>query len=334
MKQRLLGRSGLRVSALGLGCMGFTQSYPPYPEKRDAIATIRRAVEAGITFFDTAEVYSMFRNEELVGEALEPLRDEVVIATKFGYDMSRVNFEGSERPVELSGKPAVIRRAVEGSLKRLRTDHIDLYYQHRVDPHTPIEEVAAALAELIREGKVLHWGLSEASAATVRRAHAVCPVTAVQSEYSLWYRKPEQDLLPTLEELGIGFVPFSPLGKAMLTGRFNRSTTFSNDDFRSTIPRFSRQNLQHNVALVECVQQWAERKRATPAQIALAWLLAQKAWIVPIPGSKRIERIRENAAAADLTFTPEELREMRARLEAIPIVGARYPEEQEKLTGL
>ncbi len=334
MKQRLLGRSGLRVSALGLGCMGFTQSYPPYPEKRDAIATIRRAVEAGITFFDTAEVYSMFRNEELVGEALEPLRDEVVIATKFGYDMSRVNFEGSERPVELSGKPAVIRRAVEGSLKRLRTDHIDLYYQHRVDPHTPIEEVAAALAELIREGKVLHWGLSEASAATVRRAHAVCPVTAVQSEYSLWYRKPEQDLLPTLEELGIGFVPFSPLGKAMLTGRFNRSTTFSNDDFRSTIPRFSRQNMQHNVALVECVQQWAERKRATPAQIALAWLLAQKAWIVPIPGSKRIERIRENAAAADLTFTPEELREMRARLEAIPIVGARYPEEQEKLTGL
>ncbi|HIX20657.1 MAG TPA: aldo/keto reductase [Candidatus Akkermansia intestinigallinarum] len=334
MKQRLLGRSGLRVSALGLGCMGFTQSYPPYPEKRDAIATIRRAVEAGITFFDTAEVYSMFRNEELVGEALEPLRDEVVIATKFGYDMSRVNFEGSERPVELSGKPAVIRRAVEGSLKRLRTDHIDLYYQHRVDPHTPIEEVAAALAELIREGKVLHWGLSEASAATVRRAHAVCPVTAVQSEYSLWYRKPEQDLLPTLEELGIGFVPFSPLGKAMLTGRFNRSTTFSNDDFRSTIPRFSRQNMQQNVALVECVQQWAERKRATPAQIALAWLLAQKAWIVPIPGSKRIERIRENAAAADLTFTPEELREMRARLEAIPIVGARYPEEQEKLTGL
>lgn len=334
MKQRLLGRSGLRVSALGLGCMGFTRSYPPYPEKRDAIATIRRAVEAGITFFDTAEVYSMFRNEELVGEAPEPLRDEVVIATKFGYDMSRVNFEGSERPVELSGKPAVIRRAVEGSLKRLRTDHIDLYYQHRVDPHTPIEEVAAALAELIREGKVLHWGLSEASAATVRRAHAVCPVTAVQSEYSLWYRKPEQDLLPTLEELGIGFVPFSPLGKAMLTGRFNRSTTFSNDDFRSTIPRFSRQNMQHNVALVECVQQWAERKRATPAQIALAWLLAQKAWIVPIPGSKRIERIRENAAAADLTFTPEELREMRARLEAIPIVGARYPEEQEKLTGL
>lgn len=334
MKQRLLGRSGLRVSALGLGCMGFTQIYPPYPEKRDAIATIRRAVEAGITFFDTAEVYSMFRNEELVGEAPEPLRDEVVIATKFGYDMSRVNFEGSERPVELSGKPAVIRRAVEGSLKRLRTDHIDLYYQHRVDPHTPIEEVAAALAELIREGKVLHWGLSEASAATVRRAHAVCPVTAVQSEYSLWYRKPEQDLLPTLEELGIGFVPFSPLGKAMLTGRFNRSTTFSNDDFRSTIPRFSRQNMQHNVALVECVQQWAERKRATPAQIALAWLLAQKAWIVPIPGSKRIERIRENAAAADLTFTPEELREMRARLEAIPIVGARYPEEQEKLTGL
>lgn len=334
MKQRTLGQSGLRVSAIGLGCMGFTQSYPPYPEKRDAIATIRRAVEAGITFFDTAEVYSMFRNEELVGEALEPLRDDVIIATKFGYDMRRAHFEGSERPVELSSKPEVIRRAVEGSLKRLRTDHIDLYYQHRVDPRTPIEGVASTLDELIREGKVRYWGLSEASASTVRRAHAVCPLAAVQSEYSLWYREPEARLLPALEELGIGFVPFSPLGKAMLTGRFNSNTAFAGDDFRSTIPRFSPQNLRQNVTLVEYVQQWAERKQATPAQVALAWLLAQKPWIVPIPGSKRIERIRENAAAADLRFTDEELRELRAGLEAIPVAGARYPEEQEKLTGL
>ena len=334
MKKRFLGQNKLEVSCIGLGCMGFTQSYPPYPEKRDAIATIRRAVEAGITFFDTAEVYSMFRNEELVGEALEPLRDDVIIATKFGYDMSRAHFEGSERPVELSSKPEVIRRAVEGSLKRLRTDHIDLYYQHRVDPRTPIEDVASTLDELIREGKVRYWGLSEASASTVRRAHAVCPLAAVQSEYSLWYREPEARLLPALEELGIGFVPFSPLGKAMLTGRFNSNTAFAGDDFRSTIPRFSPQNLRQNVTLVEYVQQWAERKQATPAQVALAWLLAQKPWIVPIPGSKRIERIRENAAAADLRFTDEELRELRAGLEAIPVAGARYPEEQEKLTGL
>lgn len=334
MEKRILGKSGLEVSAIGLGCMGFTQSYPPYPEKSEAISTIRKAAEAGITFFDTAEVYSMFRNEELVGEALEPLRDEVVIATKFGYDMHNVHFEGSARPVELSSKPEVIRRAVEGSLRRLRTDHIDLYYQHRVDPATPIEQVADTLAGLIREGKVLHWGLSEASAATVRRAHAVCPLAAVQSEYSMWYRKPEAELLPTLEELGIGFVPFSPLGKAMLTGRFNRQTTFDKSDFRSTIPRFSPENLQQNVSLAEYVAQVAEAKQTTPARVALAWLLAQKPWIVPIPGSKRIERIAENAGAADIAFSQEELSEIRTRLESIEILGGRYPEEQEKLTGL
>lgn len=334
MKKRILGKSGLEVSAIGLGCMGFTQSYPPYPEKREAIATLRKAVEAGITFFDTAEVYSMFKNEELVGEALEPFRNEVVIATKFGYDMANVHFEGSARPVELSSKPEVIRRAVEGSLRRLRRDHIDLYYQHRVDPNTPIEEVADTLSSLIKEGKVLHWGLSEASAATVRRAHAVCPLTAVQSEYSMWYRKPEVELLPTLEELGIGFVPFSPLGKAILTGRFNRQTTFDKSDFRSTIPRFSPENLQQNVALAEYVEQLAEMKQTTPARVALAWLLAQKPWIVPIPGSKRIERIVENASAVEITFSQEELTEIRSHLDSIHIIGGRYSEDQEKLTGL
>ena len=334
MRKRILGKSGLEVSAIGLGCMGFTQSYPPYPEKSEAIATLRKAVEEGITFFDTAEVYSMFKNEELVGEALEPFRNEVVIATKFGYDMANVHFEGSARPVELSSKPEVIRRAVEGSLRRLRRDHIDLYYQHRVDPNTPIEEVADTLSSLIKEGKVLHWGLSEASAATVRRAHAVCPLTAVQSEYSMWYRKPEAELLPTLEELGVGFVPFSPLGKAMLTGRFNRQTTFDQSDFRSTIPRFSPENLQQNVALAEYVEQLAQKKQTSPARVALAWLLAQKPWIVPIPGSKRIERIVENVGAVDVTFSQEELVEIRSRLDSIHIIGGRYSEDQEKLTGL
>lgn len=334
MKKRILGKNGLEVSAIGLGCMGFTQSYPPYPEKYEAIATIRQAVEAGITFFDTAEVYSMFKNEELVGEALEPFHDEVLIATKFGYDMANVHFEGSARPVELSSKPEVIRRAVEGSLRHLRRDHIDLYFQHRVDPNTPIEEVADTLSSLIKEGKVLHWGLSEASAATVRRAHAVCPLTAVQSEYSMWYRKPEAELLPTLEELGIGFVPFSPLGKAMLTGRFNRQTTFDQSDFRSTIPRFSPENLQQNVALAEYVERLAAKKQTTPARVALAWLLAQKSWIVPIPGSKRIERIVENAGAVEISFSQEELTEIRSHLDSIHIIGGRYPEDQEKLTGL
>ena len=314
--------------------MGFTQSYPPYPDRKEAIATLREAVELGVTFFDTAEVYSAFKNEELVGEALEPVRDKVVIATKFGYnlvDMSDLNT--SARPVSLSSKPDTIRKAVEGSLRRLRTDHIDLYYQHRVDPDTPIEEVADTVASLIKEGKVLYWGLSEAAPATVRRAHAVCPLTAVQSEYSLWYRQVEKELLPTLEELGIGFVPFSPLGKAMLTGRFNRNTTFDKTDFRSSIPRFQPENLQHNVALVEYVKELARRKETTPARIAIGWLLAQQPWIVPIPGTKRIERIKENISGADIRFTTEELADIRRHLDSIEIIGARYPEDQEALTG-
>ena len=334
MKTRTLGKQGLEVSEVGLGCMGFTQSYPPYPDRKEAIATLREAVELGVTFFDTAEVYSAFKNEELVGEALEPVRDKVVIATKFGYNLEdMLDLNTSARPVSLSSKPDTIRKAVEGSLRRLRTDHIDLYYQHRVDPDTPIEEVADTVASLIKEGKVLYWGLSEAAPATVRRAHAVCPLTAVQSEYSLWYRQVEKELLPTLEELGIGFVPFSPLGKAMLTGCFDRNSTFDKTDFRSTIPRFQPENLQHNVALVEYVKELARRKETTPARIAIGWLLAQQPWIVPIPGTKRIERIRENIGGADIRFTTEELADIRRHLDSIEIIGARYPEDQEALTG-
>ena len=335
MKTRKLGKDGLEVSAVGLGCMGFTQSYPPYPDRKDAIRTIREAVDLGVTFFDTAEVYSYFKNEDLVGEALQPVRDKVVIATKFGYDLSETpDLNTSARPVALSSRPETIRKAIEGSLRRLRTDHIDLYYQHRVDPNVPIETVAETVGELIKEGKVLHWGLSEAAAATVRRAHAVCPLTAVQSEYSLWYRKPEAELLPVLEELGIGFVPFSPLGKAMLTGRFNKDTKFDKTDFRSVIPRFQGDNLKHNMELVEYVEELAKKKETTPARIAIGWLLAQKPWIVPIPGSKRIERIRENIGGADISFTAEELADIRRHLDSIEILGGRYPEDQEKMTGL
>lgn len=335
METRFLGKDRLEVSAVGLGCMGFTQSYPPYPDRKDAIRTIREAVDAGVTFFDTAEVYSYFKNEDLVGEALQPVRDRVVIATKFSYDLSSTpDLNTSARPVALSSRPETIRRAVEGSLRRLRTDHIDLYYQHRVDPNVPIETVAETVGELIREGKVLHWGLSEAAPATVRRAHAVCPLTAVQSEYSLWYRKPEAELLPTLEELGVGFVPFSPLGKAMLTGRFNQDTKFDKTDFRSAIPRFQGENLKHNMELVAYVEELAKQKATTPARIAIGWLLAQKPWIVPIPGSKHIERIRENIGGADVRFTAEELADIRRRLDSIEILGGRYPEDQEKMTGL
>lgn len=335
METRMLGKDGLQVSAVGLGCMGFTQSYPPYPDRKDAIETIRKAVDLGVTFFDTAEVYSHGCNEELVGEALQPVRDRIVIATKFGYDLSRTpDLNTSARPVCLSSRPETIRKAVEGSLHRLRTDHIDLYYQHRVDPDVPIETVAETVGELIREGKVLHWGLSEAAPATVRRAHAVCPLTAVQSEYSLWYRNPEVELLPTLEELGIGFVPFSPLGKAMLTGRFNKDTKFDKTDFRSTIPRFQGENLKHNMKLVEYVEELAKRKETTPARIAIGWLLAQKPWIVPIPGTKRIERIRENIGGATIRFTLEELADIRQHLDNMKIEGGRYPEDQEKMTGL
>lgn len=333
MKTRFLGKDKLEVSSIGLGCMGFTQSYPPYLPKDEAISVIRQAVEAGVTFFDTAEVYGPYTNEELVGEALEPYRDKVVIATKFGYDIENNKMDAAGRPIALSSNPKVIRRAVEGSLKRLRTDHIDLYYQHRVDPDTPIEEVAQTVQDLIKEGKVLHWGLSEASAATVRRAHAVCPLTAVQSEYSMWYRNVEKELLPTLEELGIGFVPFSPLGKAVLTGRFNKDTKFDKTDFRSQIPRFNPENLAHNMELVSYVEDLAEAKNATPAQIALGWLLAQKPWIVPIPGTKKILRVQENIGGTDVEFTPEELMKIREKLNSIDIIGARYPEEQEKLTG-
>ena len=333
MEMRVLGRNGLKVSAIGLGCMGFTQSYPPYLPKEEAINVIRQAVELGVNFFDTAEVYGPYTNEELLGEALAPYRDKVIIATKFGYDIENNKLDKAGRPIALSSNPKVIRRAIEGSLKRLKTDHIDLYYQHRVDPDTPIEEVAETIKDLVKEGKVLHWGLSEASAATVRKAHAVYPLTAVQSEYSMWYRNVEKELLPTLEELKIGFVPFSPLGKAVLTGRFNKDTHFDKSDFRSQIPRFNSENLQQNMKLVEYVQALAKDKNVTPAQIALAWLLAQKPWIVPIPGTKKITRVQENLDSVKVKFTTEELIQIREKLNSIEIVGARYPEEQEKLTG-
>lgn len=333
MEKRYLGKDRLEVSAVGLGCMGFTQSYPPYPDKATCINVIRKAVELGVTLFDTAQVYTMGTNEELVGEALQPYRDKVVIATKFGFDLEHPDMDKDNRPTALSSKPDVIRRSLEASLRRLRTDHVDLFYQHRVDPDTPIEEVADCLSQLIKEGKVLHWGMSEAAADTVRRANAVCPVTAVQSEYSMWYRNPEKELLPTLKELGIGFVPFSPLGKAMLAGRFNAATKFPAEDFRSHIPRFQGANFQHNVQLAEYVDSLAKEKGTTPARIALAWLLAQEPWIVPIPGTKHVNRIEDNIGAADIKFTPEELDDIRRHLDSFVVEGARYPKEQEELTG-
>lgn len=332
MKKRVLGNS-LSVSSIGLGCMGMTQSYPPYPEKSECIALIRKAIEEGVTLFDTAEVYGPYVNEELLGEAVKPYRDNIVIATKFGYDLENNKNDSSGRPINLSSRPETIQKAIEGSLKRLKTDHIDLYYQHRVDPNVSIEEVAETMKKLISEGKILYWGLSEASASTVRRAHSICPVTAVQSEYSMWYRNPEEDLLPTLEELGIGFVPFSPLGKAVLTGRFNKDTRFDVTDFRSQIPRFNPENLASNIELSDYVAEIATMKETTPARVALAWLLAQKPWIVPIPGTKRIECLKENVGAVEIEFTKEELKNIREKLEGIKIVGERYPEEQEKLTG-
>lgn len=333
MEKRYLGKGRLEVSAIGLGCMGFTQSYPPYPDKATCINVIRKAVELGVTFFDTAQVYTMGTNEELVGEALQLYRDKVVIATKFGFDLEHPDMDKDNRPTALSSKPDVIRRSLETSLRRLRTDHVGLFYQHRVDPDTPIEEVADCLSQLIKEGKVLHWGMSEAAADTVRRANAVCHVTAVQSEYSMWYRNLEKELLPTLEELGIGFVPFSPLGKAMLAGRFNAATKFPDDDFCSHIPRFQGANFQHNVQLAEYVDSLAKEKGTTPARIALAWLLAQKPWIVPIPGTKHINRIEDNIGAADIKFTPKELTDIRRHLDSFVVEGARYPKEQEELTG-
>jgi len=331
MKKRKLGKSNLEVSALGLGCMGMSFSYGPPADKQEMIALLRAAVDRGITFFDTAEVYGPFTNEELVGEALSPVRDRVVIATKFGFDLS-----GSDhRPgaAGLNSRPEHIKQAVEGSLKRLKVDAIGLLYQHRVDPDVPIEDVAGAVKELIQAGKVKHFGLSEAGVKTIRRAHAVQPLTALQSEYSLWWRKPEQEVIPTLEELGIGFVPYSPLGKGFLTGKITENTTFDSTDFRSTLPRFTPEALKANQALTDLLGSIAKCKNATPAQIALAWLLAQRPWIVPIPGTTKLNRLDENIGAVSIQLTPEDLRDIDAAASKITVQGARYPERLEKMTG-
>ncbi len=330
MQKRKLGKSGLEVSALGLGCMGMSFSYGPPADKKEMIALIRTAVERGVTFFDTAEVYGPLVNEELVGEALAPFRGEVVIATKFGFKPSR---EGEARWSALDSRPEHIHQVVEASLKRLKVEAIDLYYQHRVDPEVPIEDVAGAVKDLIGQGKVKHFGLSEAGAKTIRRAHAVQPVTALQSEYSLWWRSPEAEIIPTLEELGIGFVPFSPLGKGFLTGAISETTKFDATDFRNVVPRFTPDARKANQALVEMLGQIAARKGATPAQIALAWLLAQKPWIVPIPGTTKLHRLEENLGAAALELTGDDLREIEAAVSKIEVQGARYPESLERMTG-
>ena len=329
MQKRKLGKSNLEVSALGLGCMGLSHSYGPAVDKEAGISLIRAAVELGITFFDTAEVYGPFTNEELVGEALAPLRERVIIATKFGFGFG----SNSERS-GLNSRPDHIKQVAEASLKRLNVDTIDLFYQHRVDPNVPIEEVAGAVKDLIQAGKVKHFGLSEPGVKTIRRAHAVQPVTAVQSEYSLWSRSPEAELLPTLEELGIGFVPFSPLGRGFLTGKIDESTTFDKSDFRNSLPRFSPEARKANQVLVDRLAEIAQRKKATPAQIALAWLLAQKPWIVPIPGTTKLERLKENVGAASIQLTPEDLREIDGAASKIEVQGARYPEHLERMTGL
>ncbi len=323
MNTRTLGQN-LEVSELGLGCMGMSSSFPPFPEKHEMVALIRTAVERGITFFDTAQVYGPFTNEELVGEALEPIRDQAVIATKFGFELS------TGQPSGTDSRPETIKRSVEESLKRLRTDRIDLLYQHRVDPNVPIEDVAGTVKELIEQGKVRHFGLSEAGVQTIRRAHAVQPVTALQSEYSLWWREPEEAILPTLEELGIGFVPFSPLGKGFLTGKIDETTTFEDGDFRNTVPRFTDTEARKtNRAFVDLLTQIAERKNATPAQIALAWLLAQTPWIAPIPGTTKLHRLDENIAATEIELTPDDLREIGSvQIEA---QGARYSEANQRL---
>jgi aryl-alcohol dehydrogenase-like predicted oxidoreductase len=329
MQKRKLGSRGLEVSAIGLGCMGLSFGYGPATNTQDAIKLIRTAVEQGVTLFDTAEVYGPFTNEELVGEALAPVRDQVVIATKFAFDIDPVTREQHG----LNSRPEHIRQVAEASLKRLRTDHIDLFYQHRVDPNVPIEDVAGAVKQLIGEGKVRHFGLSEASAQTIRRAHAVQPVTAVQSEYSLWWRRPEQDVLPTLEELGIGFVPFSPLGKGFLTGAITEDTQFDKTDFRNVVPRFSPEARKANQAMVDLLARIAKRKQATPAQIALGWLLAQKPWIVPIPGTTKLHRLEENIGAASVGLTAQDLRTIDSAVADITVQGARYPEHLERLTG-
>jgi len=326
MKQRTLGRD-LGVSAIGLGCMGMSFGYGPAADRAEMITLIRAAVARGVTFFDTAEVYGPFTNEELVGEALSSCRKDVVIATKFGWDVAP---ETGKHLGGVNSKPDHIRVAVEGSLKRLKTHYIDLLYQHRVDPNVPIEDVAGAVKELIREGKVKHFGLSEAGATTIRRAHAIQPVAALQSEYSLWWREPEQSVMSTLEELGIGFVPFSPLGKGFLTGKIDQTTTFDKGDFRNTVPRFTPENRQANLALVELLTQIAGRLKATPAQIALAWLLAQKPWIVPIPGTTKLHRLEENLGGADITLTADDLRELDRLAKAVTIQGERYSESAQR----
>jgi aryl-alcohol dehydrogenase-like predicted oxidoreductase len=330
MQKRYLGNSGLEVSALGLGCMGMSFSYGPPKDKQEMTALLRAAVERGVTFFDTAEVYGPFTNEELLGGALAPFRQRLVIATKFGFDVQSGGKPGTHG---LNSRPEHLKAAVEGSLRRLRTEVIDLLYQHRVDPEVPIEDVAGAVKELIAEGKVKHFGLSEASASTIRRAHAVQPLTAVQSEYSLWTRGPEAEVLPTLAELGVGFVPYSPLGKGFLTGAMDTTTTFDSSDFRSGLPRFTPEALKANQALIELLAKIGERKGATPAQIALAWLLAQQPWIVPIPGTTKLHRLEENLGAVAVELTADDLAEIAAAAAQITVQGARYPEHLERLTG-
>jgi aryl-alcohol dehydrogenase-like predicted oxidoreductase len=329
MKKRKLGNGGLEVSSEGLGCMGMSFAYGPIPDKQEMISLIRTAVERGVTLFDTAEVYGPFTNEELVGEALGPFRDQVVIATKFGFE-----FDASGAQTGTNSRPEHIKKAAERSLKRLRINTIDLYYQHRVDPNVPIEDVAGAVKELIQQGKVKHFGLSEAGVKTIRRAHAVQPVAALQSEYSLWWRKPEVEVIPTLEELGIGFVPFSPLGKGFLTGKIDDTTTFDKADFRNVVPRFTPENRKANHGLVDLLSRLAQLKHATPAQLALAWLLAQRPWIVPIPGTTKESRLLENIGADDLELSSDELRQIDSALAAIDVQGARYPEHLERRTGL
>lgn len=326
MQTRTLGTQGLKVSALGLGCMGMSQSFGPRPPREEMITFLRAAVERGVTFVDTAEVYGPFHNEDLVGEALQPVRDQVVVATKFGFAFDE---DGTQTGV--TSRPENIRAAVEGSLRRLRTEAIDLLYQHRVDPEVPIEEVAGTVKELIEAGKVRHFGMSEAGVQTIRRAHAVQPVTALQSEYSLFWREPEEAILPALEDLGIGFVPFSPLGRGFLTGQLTKTTQFGEGDIRAFLPRFKRQALEANLALVDLVKTVAERKHATVGQVALAWLLAQKPWIAPIPGTRRVERLEENLAAADLDLTPEDLADLDAASASVQVHGARYPETMQKM---
>jgi aryl-alcohol dehydrogenase-like predicted oxidoreductase len=327
MEKRKLGKSGLEVSALGLGCMGMSYAYGQVPDKDEMIKLIRKAVELGVNFFDTAEIYGPYTNEELVGEALAPYRDEVVIATKFG--IKRVDGKQVQ-----DSHPEVIRASIEDSLKRLKTDYVDLYYQHRVDPHVLIEDVAETIKDLMKEGKVKHWGLSEAGIQTIRRAHKVLPLTAVESEYSMWWRRPEEELLPTLEELGVGFVPYSPLGRGFLTGVINKESKFVKSDFRNVVPRFTPKNLEANQILVDLIKVIAVEHDATPAQFALAWLLAQRPWIVPIPGTTKLHRLEENLGSVIIKLKPEELQNINSALSKITIMGDRYPEELEKRTGL